>query len=256
MRQLERSSGLLTLLVILTIWEVLSRAGLLPPNIVPPPSDIAKTAAAALASGDLTEPVVTTVRQFAVGFLLAVIVGIPCGYALGRWDTLHAAFEPMIEFLRPLPVAAILPIALYLLGYGDTMTYAVVAFGAGWIVLLHAMDGIRGVDPVLVATGRTFGISPFRQFVTILVPAAAPMTFTGLRIAAGLALMLTIVVQLVTGFGGLGTYIGFSQNTMQISQNYVGLMFTGLIGFALARIFLLIEDRLMGWHRGFTGRLE
>lgn len=254
MQRLDQWSGVLTLLAILTIWEVLSRAGVLPPNILPASSDIVTTSASAIVTGDLAEPIITTARQFSVGFLLAIVVGIPCGYALGRWETLRAAFEPLIEFLRPLPVVAILPIALYLLGYGDAMAYSVIAFGAGWIVLLHAMDGIRGVDPVLVDTGRTFGISPLRQFITILVPAAAPMTFTGLRIAAGLALMLTIVVELVTGFGGLGTYIGFAQGTMQIAQNYAGLLFIGLIGFVLAKIFHMIENRLMSWHRGFTGR--
>src|SRR6185437_13383964 len=101
-----------------------------------------------------------------------------------------AALEPLIEFLRPMPVAGVLPIVLFFLGYRDATAYAIVAFGAGWIILLHAMDGVRGVDPVLIDTGRVFRISTPRMFRRIVLPAAAPEVFTGLRVALGISLTL------------------------------------------------------------------
>ena len=171
-------------------------------NQVPPPTDIASALVRELGDGELGPQVLITTRRLVIGYLLAVAIGVPLGFALGRWKLLHAAFEPLIEFARPMPVVAILPIAIFVLGLGDLMACSVIAFASGWIVLLHAMDGIRGVDPVLLDTGRVFRISGWRQFVTIILPAAAPHTFTGLRVGLGIAVIVTVVIELILGFGG------------------------------------------------------
>jgi len=99
--------------------------------------------------GDFNEPVLTTLRQVVVGYAVAVVIAIPCGLALGRWAWAHAAFEPLIEFLRPMPVAGILPVVLFFLGYHDATAYAVIAFGAGWIVLTpcHGWNSRRRSRP-------------------------------------------------------------------------------------------------------------
>lgn len=255
MRPLERLSGALVLAALLAMWEALSRAGAVSPDQIPAPSTVAAAIIEETLAGRVGADVLSTTRRFLVGYALAAAFGIPLGFALGRWAKLHAALDPLIEFLRPMPVVAVLPIALFVLGLGDAMAYSVIAFGAGWIILLHAMDGVRGVDPVLVDTGRTFGVSGPRLFCTVIVPAAAPHTFTGLRVSFAIALILTVVIELIVGFGGgLGTYIGLAQGALRVPETYAGIALVGALGYAFGRFFLAIEGRLMAWHRGFTGR--
>ena len=254
MALVERGAGVIALFAALAIWEILSRAGAISPDQIPAPSAIANAAATELISGELGADVLGTARRFLVGYLLAVVVAVPAGFALGRWATLYAAFEPVIEFLRPMPVVAILPIALFVLGLGDLMAYTVIAFGSGWIMLLHALDGVRGVDPVLVETGRTLKVSGPRMFRTIILPAAAPHTFTGLRVSLAISLILAVVIELIVGVGGLGAFIGLSQGALRIPETYAGIVLVGVLGYALGRAFLVVEQRLMAWHRGFTGR--
>jgi ABC-type nitrate/sulfonate/bicarbonate transport system permease component len=254
MRALDRWSGVIFLFGLFAAWECLARFGLVSPQALPAPSAIARATLITLATGEFNEPVLTTLRQFIVGYAIAVVIAIPCGLALGRWAWAHAAFEPLIEFLRPMPVAGILPVVLFFLGYHDATAYAVIAFGAGWIVLLHAMDGIHGVDPVLVDTARVFRISTTRLFCMIVLPAAMPHIFTGLRVALGIALTLAVVVEMIAGFGGLGTYIGIAQGAVQVINTYSGIVMIGLLGYLLIRLFQAIEGRLMAWHRGATRR--
>jgi ABC-type nitrate/sulfonate/bicarbonate transport system permease component len=117
------------------------------------------------------------------------------------------------------------------------------------------MDGARGIDPVLIETGRTFRISRRRQFFTIVLPAAAPRTFTGLRVGLGIAVIVTVVVELISGFaGGLGDYIGQLEGALRTPEAYAGIAVIALIGYVLGQALLGVEHRLMAWHRGFTGR--
>lgn len=255
MTWLDRWVGVAVLAGIFVLWELLVQSGLVSANQIPPPSDIAVALRSELSEGELAQQVLITARRLLIGYLLAVAIGIPLGFALGRWKLLHAAFDPIIEFARPMPVVAILPIAIFMLGLGDVMACSVIAFASGWIVLLHAMDGIRGVDPVLLDTGRVFRISGWRQFVTIILPAAAPHTFTGLRIGLGIAVIVTVVIELISGFGGgLGAYIGLQQGALALPESYAGIVLTGIVGYAIGRGFLAVERRLMAWHHGYTAR--
>lgn len=151
-----------------------------------------------------------------------------------------------------MPVVAILPIAMFVLGLGHTMAIAVIAFGSGWISLLYTMDGVRGVDPTLVDTGRTFGIRGARMFWSIVLPAASPQIVTGLRVSLAISLILAIVIELIVGFGGLGSFIGISQGAVRIPDTYAGIVLVGALGYLLNQAFRLVEGKIMAWHRGYT----
>lgn len=255
MRIISRLLGVLCLLGFVALWEALSRLGIVTPMQLPAPSAIAVAGWGEIRSGDLPEQALLTLRHLTVSFALAAIVAVPAGFALGRSRLLFAACEPLIEFLRPMPVIAVLPIAVLVLGLGDTMIDVVIAFGSGWVVLLHAMDGARGIDPVLIDTGATFRVSRSRRFFTIVLPAAAPMTFTGLRVGLGIAVIITVVVELVSGFaGGLGDYVGQLEGALRTPEAYAGIVAIALIGYVLGQALLGVEHRLMAWHRGFTRR--
>jgi sulfonate transport system permease protein len=252
MTWLQRGSGILVLAAIIALWQLLAMLGIVTENQLASPTKIIAATIEELQEGTLAREILATARRIIVGFSFAVVFGVLFGFALGRSKLLHAAFEPIIEFLRPMPVVAILPIAIFVLGLGDRMTYSVVAFASGWIILLHAMDGIRSIDPVLIDTGRTFHVRPLRQFLTIALPASAPHTFTGMRVGFGIAVIVTVVVELISGFGGgLGDYIGVSQGALRVPEAYSGIVLVAILGYCLAQLFALLERRLMTWHHGF-----
>jgi sulfonate transport system permease protein len=248
-----RFTGLACLACLVALWQLLAYFGFVTPQQLPAPSVIAVAGWNDIVDGDMPGQVWLTAQHLIISFALASVIGVPVGFALGRAQLLHAALEPLIEFLRPMPVIAVLPIAVLILGLGNMMIYSVIAFGAGWVILLHAMDGARGIDPVLIETGRTFRIPRMRQFFTIILPAAAPQTFTGLRVGLSIAVIITIVVELVSGFaGGLGDYIGTLEGALRTPEAYACIIIVSLIGYALGESLLLAEHRLMAWHRGFT----
>jgi ABC-type nitrate/sulfonate/bicarbonate transport system permease component len=251
----QRLSGVLFLVGLLVAWETIARLGLVTPDQLPAPSAIAHAMVTELLQGDLAIEFLRTMRRLVIGYAIAVILGTLAGFALGRWRLLYAATEPIIEFFRPLPVIAVLPVAVLMLGLGDAMAYSVIAFGSGWVVLLHAMDGVRGIDPVLIDTGRTFQVSGLRQFSTIILPAAAPQTFTGLRVALGNAVIVTVVVELVSGFGGgLGGYIGEEQGASRTPEAYAGIILVAVLGYGIGRLFGVFEGSMLRWHRQMMGR--
>lgn len=241
--------GVLVLFVLLCIWELVTRAGLVSPRALPPASEVVRAGVLDLWYGDLGKQAATTIRRIVLGFGWACLVAIPLGVALGRSKTLYAALWPLFEFLRPMPIVAIMPILIFFLGLGDRMSTTMTAVGAGWYILINTVDGIRSVDPVLIETGRTFQISPLRQLWTIYLPAAAPQIFTGLRLSLGIAVIVTVVVEMASGFGGgLGSYISINSGSFRLPEAYAGICTVALLGYAIARLFLLLEHRLMRWH--------
>jgi ABC-type nitrate/sulfonate/bicarbonate transport system permease component len=255
MNLLRRGSGVLVLLTIVLTWQAVVVLGFVSQQELSSPSQIMMAAIEQFSDGDLASDLLATARRVAVGFLLAAAFGVPAGFVLGRSALLHAAFEPIIEFLRPMPVIAVLPIAVLVLGLGDRMIWAVIAFASGWIVLLHTMDGVRSVDPLLIETGRVFHVYPMRQFFTIVLPAAAPHIFTGLRVAFGIAVIVAVVVELVAGFGGgLGNFIGISRGALLIPDVYAGIVLVAIVGYLMGQALAAVEHRLMAWHRGFKAQ--
>ncbi len=252
MTLLRRGQGLLVLLALPLAWQALVMSGAASQQQLSSPSQIIDAAIEEFSDGDLATDVLLTARRVVIGFLIAAAFGVPAGFVLGRSPLLHAAFEPLIEFLRPMPVIAVLPIAVLVLGLGDRMIWAVIAFASGWIVLLHTMDGVRSVDPRLIETGRVFHVYPIRQFFTIVLPAAAPHIFTGLRVAFGIAVIVAVVVELVAGFGGgLGDFIGVSRGALRIPDVYAGIVLVSVLGYLIGQLLAAVEHRLMAWHRGF-----
>jgi len=249
--------GLVVLFALLALWEITTRTGIVSPNAVPAASDVAYSGMMELWYGDLGKDALVTVRRVMLGFGWASIVALPLGIALGRSKILLAALGPLFEFLRPMPVVAVLPILIFFLGLGDRMSLTMIGIGSGWYILFNTIDGIRGVDPVLGETGRTFQVSRLRQLWTIYLPAAAPQIFTGLRLALGIAVIIAVLVEMASGFGGgLGSYISTNGGSFRLAEAYAGICMVALIGYAAARLFLLVEQRIMRWHIQARARLQ
>ncbi len=204
--------------------------------------------------GDLlTSAIVPSVTRLAIGFLIAVMMGSVLGIVLGYLRVLDPWMRPVLEYLRFIPAVAILPAALLLFGPTDTMRIFVIAFGSVFPVLLAAIDGARRVDPLLLDVARVNGLSLQERLFRVILPAAMPSIFAGIRIALSIALVMMVISELIAADDGLGFYILRNQRLFQTANVYAGVLTIGTIGLALTLGLLAIEKRVLAWHRGWRG---
>lgn len=232
------------------LLEVLVRTSALP-EYLPPPSLTIAALVDGLASGDLAEEVGVTVLVFAVGLLIATVLGVALGVAKGLWPRFDDATRLLIELCRPVPAVALIPMAILLLGLGEQMRFAVVAYAALWPILFNAYYGVRGVDPLALDTARNFGLSRARVVREVVLPSALPSIATGLRVSAAIALILAVTAELVAGTEGVGHYISQAEQAGQIPELYGGILLTGLLGYLVNLAVILVERKALFWDAGF-----
>ena len=233
-------------LVAVALLELLSRVHAIDPVLFPAPSTIA--AATIRVMGSLAHEGALTVARAAVSFFAALLLAIPAGLVLGRSDRLHGLFRPSVDGLRTLPAAAIVPIAILLLGIDTTMKIAVAAFGAAWPVLLATIDGVHAVSPVMRDTIRTLHLTRRQAFVRVIFPAALPYILTGARISLSVTLILAVTVEMVAGDSGLGFFVLDAERSFRFPEMYGGVVALALIGAALNALMRAVERRLVYWR--------
>ena len=202
-----------------------------------------------------SDVVPSLVRLF-FGYFLAVAVGVGAGVALGLSPVLRRVSAPVVEFLRAIPAPALLPFALLVLGVGNDAKIFVIAFVCVWPILLNAVDGVSGVDPTLVDTGRVYRIPARDRLRHVVLPAAAPQIFAGMRTSLSLALILMVISEMVASSNGIGYFVLQSQRSFAIPEMWSGIILLGLLGYAFNAVFLLIERRVLAWHRGARAASE
>lgn len=196
--------------------------------------------------------VVPSLARMGAGLGLAIVAGIGLGVLLGRSRRARIAVTPLIDFLRAVPPPAVLPVAIIVLGVGNSMKVFVIALGCVWPILLNTIDGVAGVDPVLGDTARAFRVSRRDRLAHVVLPAAAPQIFAGIRLAVSIALIVMVVSEMVAGTNGIGHFILESQRTFDIPQMWSGILLLGILGYGLNALTVLVERRVLRWHRCST----
>jgi ABC-type nitrate/sulfonate/bicarbonate transport system permease component len=240
-----------TIGVLLAIWQW--AAATHPAPYLPALQAVADSFAR-LWHGDLLDSaIVPSMTRFTIGFLIAVITGCVAGIALGYLRGLDPWIRPVLEYLRFIPAVVVLPAALLLFGPTNTMRIFVIAFGSVFPVLLAAIDGARRVDPLLLDVARVNGLRISERLFYVILPAALPMIFAGVRIALSIALVMMVVSELIAADDGLGFYILRNQRLFQTANVYAGVLTIGTIGLGLTLALLAVEKRVLAWHRGWRG---
>jgi ABC-type nitrate/sulfonate/bicarbonate transport system permease component len=193
---------------------------------------------------------VPSLLRMAVGFVIALVAGVSIGLVLGRWRRARIAATPIIEFLRAVPPPALLPFAILVMGVGNGMKIFIIAVVCVWPVLLNTIDGASGIDLTLEDTTRAYNIDRRDRLLRVVLPAAAPQIFAGIRLAVSLALILMVISEMVASTNGIGYFILQSQRTFAISEMWSGILLLGILGYALNMAFVMIERRVLRWHRG------
>ncbi|MFI6319591.1 ABC transporter permease [Nonomuraea sp. NPDC050556] len=192
---------------------------------------------------------IPSLARLGAGWAVAVSAGIALGVALGRSATLSALVDPLVHFGRSVPPAALLPVFLLFFQVGTPMQLAAIVYGVVWPVLINAIDGARYVDVQYLETGRVFQLGAAQRLTRIILPAAAPKIFAGLRLSVSLALIMMVISELYASSEGIGHRMREAEGSFDIPAMWAGIVLLGLLGVLLNAVFLAVERRTLRWHR-------
>lgn len=187
----------------------------------------------------------------AAGYFIGSLIAITVGLLLGLSKTLRTIMNPVIEFLRALPSVVLIPFGIVVFGVDDSMKIFVIALGCFFPVLLSTLDGVRSVEPLLLDVSRTFKFNRGEMVANVILPAASPQIFAGLRTALSLALILMVVSEMVASTNGIGYSILESQRLFEIPAMWGGILVLGILGYLINFVLVLIEKKTLGWYHGF-----
>jgi ABC-type nitrate/sulfonate/bicarbonate transport system permease component len=235
-------------LAVLVIWGVTSAGST--SFYFPPLTEILTAFADNWLFERIGSDAVPSLLRMGAGLLIAIAIAVSAGLVLGMSRRARIATAPVIEFLRAIPPPALLPFAILVIGVGNGMKVAIIAFVCIWPILLNVIDGVTGIDPTLRETAQAYRIGRRDYIRSVLVPAASPQIFAGLRVSLSLALIMMVVSEMVASTNGIGYFVLQAQRTFAIPEMWSGIILLGILGYGLNAIFTLLERRVLGWHRG------
>src|SRR2546428_35221 len=242
-----RFVGVGVVVVLLGLLEIVVRTGKISALRVPPPSAIAQRTYDIIASGTFLQPLAQTLYLLFTAYFLASALAILLGLLMGRFTAVYNLFEPVVEALRPLPKVALLPPLIMLLGLGHSMKLTIVGLAVFFPVLINTIQGVRGVDPVLIDTARTFGHGRLAILRKVILPASMPLVLAGMRVSLALGLILVTTAEMMAGTGGLGYLILDMQRSFRVQNMYAWLVILAVLGYALNALFVKLEHRATRW---------
>jgi ABC-type nitrate/sulfonate/bicarbonate transport system permease component len=238
----------LSIAAALGVWELISQTGVVSEKDLPAMSTTVGELWGLVQTGAFWGALLRTVRGWGLGLLIAAALAIPIGILLGSSEFAARAFRVPIEFLRPIPSAALIPVLFLTLGTTLKSELFLAAFGAFWPLLVQTMYGVRDVDPVGLDTARSFGVGRLERLYRIKLPSAVPYIATGVRISSTVALILAFTAELFMGLPGLGQKVNVAQSFGLEEQLYAYALATGLLGVAIHLFSTAIERRGLRWH--------
>jgi len=240
----HRSLLLITLLV---AWEAAPRLGLIDPVFLPPFSEVIAAGWQLAQSGELYDDVSASLLRALSGFLISVALIVPLGMAVGWYARLGNLVNQFIEICRNTAPLALLPVFILLLGIGELSKITMVIYSCAWPLLLNTIAAVKQVDPLLIKSARTMGATPQQLFRKVILPAALPTIFVGIRLASASAMLVLVASEMVGAKAGLGYLIINSQYSFLIPQMYFGILGITVIGLAFNAVLEALERRFMRW---------
>lgn len=243
--------GAAGVLVFLLAGEVLGRVGLVDRGYLPPSSAVLARAAGLIMDAGFLRDVAATLEVWAGGLLLAILIAVPGGLLLGSLPVVNSAVRVLIEFLRPIPAVALIPLVVLIVADQRQMERDLAAWAALWPILINTIYAVGDVDPVTRDMARSFGLSGWAVLVRIALPSAAPFVATGIRVASAIALVVTISTELIAGGGehGIGIFVlNASADAGHADVVFAAAAIAGLLGYAIDLALRMLERRAFRWH--------
>lgn len=214
----------------------------------PPLTDILRTFADIWLFDRFGSDVLPSLGRMAAGFLLAAAIGVAAGCLLALVPLAARLAEPIVEFMRAVPPPVLLPFGILVFGTGDRMKIFVIALTCIFPILLTTVEGVRGIDRTTLEMARMYGLTGGARFRRLILPAASPHIFAGLRTSLSLALILMVISELVASTNGIGYFVVQAQRTFAIPEMWSGIVLLGVLGYLLNALFSLVERRVLHWH--------
>jgi ABC-type nitrate/sulfonate/bicarbonate transport system permease component len=243
--------GVLFSAALVLLWHALTISDRYP--LVPTPADSFSAAWDIVTGPELRIDVLPSVARTLMGYVIGCSLGIALGITLGYFRTLDPWARPSLEFFRAVPLPAVLPIAILVIGPTNTMRIAVIGFATFWPVLVNALDGTRSVEPTYVETARVAGLGRFTIVRRVIFPAALPAIFAGMRTGLGTALVVMVLSEMVASSNGLGFLVLQAQRQFNMPQMVAGVILLGVLGVMLTAMFSFIERHVLVWYHGLKG---
>ncbi|GAA0325475.1 ABC transporter permease [Actinoallomurus spadix] len=202
-----------------------------------------------------THDLLPSLARLLGAWAVSAVVGIVLGVSLGRSEHAVEYVEPLIHFGRSIPATTVIPVFIVLFKFSTAMRVSVIVFGVIWTILIYALEGARSVEPLQLDLARVFKLGRLRRLSLIVVPAAAPKIFAGLRISLSLSIILMTTSELVGASNGIGFFLANAKKTFALPEMWSAIVLLGILGYVLNSALLQVERRIMGWHRN-TRRIE
>lgn len=245
---LSRLNVLTGFVIVILIWEIVPRLGILDPHVFAPLSDVLVRLGQLSATPDFWGMLISTIRTWAIGLVIAVVGGFVVGFLIGLIPGARAFTHSTIEFLRPIPSVALVPAVILLVGSTFQSGVVLITYAAFWPMLLQTLYGLDDVDPVARDTARSYRFTWRMRVFDLVLPSVLPYVFTGFRISASIALVLAVTSEMVIGTFGLGQGIALSQSAGDTTKLYALVIVAGLLGVAVNIGTRALEKRTLHWH--------
>ena len=243
-----RAGSLMVAAGFVGLWQIIANQRLVSPVFLPGPDRAWASLVRGFTSGDLWDKILGTLEHMAYGWLIASIAGIALGAMIGSSRVMRSYVAPSLEFLRPLPVSAIIPVAIAMLGLTQSMALFVIAFGSVWPMLLATIHGFAAVEPRLYEVARSLHMSRLAVIFKIALPSASPDILPGMRLSLTVALILSVVCEILAGLDGLGYWVLLSARSFRSADLFAGVILLGVIGCLTAWAMSIVERRLLRWR--------
>jgi NitT/TauT family transport system permease protein len=235
------------IILLLVLWEVAPRVGLVDLTFFPPFSKVVEGWWGLIISGDLYAHFQASILRSLIGFGLAILIGIPLGLIIGWYPLANELLNPVLELFRNTAALALLPVFILLLGIGETSKISIVLFACVFPILLNTINAVRNVDPLLIKSAKSMGLSSAKLFYKVILPASIPTIFTGIRMGGTASILVLIAAEMVGAKEGLGYLISYTQMNFQIPQMYAGIITISVLGLILNFILVSIERKFSRW---------
>ena len=237
------------ILSFLLLWQVASTRGWVNPAVFPPLDQIVAALWNGLASGALLDDIAISFQRSGIAFVAAVVVGIPLGLFMGQIRPVEQALDPILQLFRQTSALALYPVFILLLGLGETSKVFVIFWATLFPILLATIGGVKEVDKKLIEMARTYGAGSLTIFRRVILPAAVPAIFVGLRLSATTALLLLIAAEMIGANKGIGFQVMNAQYNFQIPLMFAAILLLAFLGLAANALLVVLQRRLCRWSQ-------
>lgn len=240
-----------TALILLLAWELLALADIIPTRFAASPSQILSQLADMVATSSLWSAIAATLSAWGQSLLIAIVFGTAAGLLLGSSKYLSALLGPVVEFLKPIPSVAMIPLVIFTLGSGKNAEVFLATYAALFQMLMSAISATKNIDPVARDTAAAYSFGFWTRLRHLVIPSMLPQLMTGIRIASNTALIFCITAELLMGMAGLGSALGAADSAGNIPVMYAYIVVIGIVGFSLNSGLLVMQKRVLSWHESY-----